>query len=189
KATQVADHVAENEAKTAAELAGKDAVKAGEGGLHDPHLGGEGGGGEPALGAHGGPGQPSEGTGGCTTGGDPVDVVSGQMITAATDVELPGLLPLVLRRAYASGYRGGQLFGPGWSSTLDQRVEITPGGVAYAGDDAQILHYARPTAPGQSVLPADGARWPLTWDRESDVITITDPETGWARHFAPGSAQ
>src|SRR6266567_7246347 len=61
-------------------------------------------------------GQPSEGNGGCDgKGGDPVDVVSGQMITEATDVNLPGLLPLILRRAYASGYGGGRLHGPRWS--------------------------------------------------------------------------
>ena len=34
------------------------------------------------------------------------------MLTDATDVELPGVLPVVLRRAYASGYQTGRLFGP-----------------------------------------------------------------------------
>ncbi len=128
-------------------------------------------------------GQAADGNGGCATGGDPVDVVSGQMITSETDLELPGLLPLVLRRAYASGYRGGRLFGPGWSSTLDQRLEIDQDGIHYAGDDAQILHYPVPAQPGQQVLPAAGARWPLTWDRASDTICIEDPECGWTRHF------
>lgn len=128
-------------------------------------------------------GQAADGNGGCATGGDPVDVVSGQMITSETDLELPGLLPLMLRRAYASGYHGGRLFGPGWSSTLDQRLEIDQDGIHYAGDDAQILHYPVPTQPGQQVLPAAGARWPLTWDRASDTIRIEDPERGWTWHF------
>src|SRR5207302_6081673 len=63
-------------------------------------------------------GQRSEGNGGCDgKGGDPVDTVSGQMITSKTDVDLPGLLPLMIRRAYASGFDSGRLFGAGWSST------------------------------------------------------------------------
>ena len=67
---------------------------------------------------------------------DPVDVVSGWMLTEATDLELPGVLPVILRRAYASGYKTGHLFGPGWSSTLDQRVSINEAGIHFAGDDA-----------------------------------------------------
>ena len=63
---------------------------------------------------------------------DPVDVVSGWMLTDATDVELPGVLPLVLRRAYASGYATGRLFGPGWSSTLDQRLSVNEAGTKAA---------------------------------------------------------
>jgi RHS repeat-associated protein len=130
-----------------------------------------------------GAGQAAEGNAACETGGDPVDVISGQMITSTTDVNLPGLLPLVLRRAYASGYVGGRMFGPGWSSTLDQRVSIDADGIHFAGDDAQVLHYPVPSRPGKAVLPADGARWPLTWDRASDTIRIEDPRTGWTRHF------
>ncbi|HZP53624.1 DUF6531 domain-containing protein [Actinocrinis sp.] len=157
----------------------------------EPTPGGEplpaGGSTEPPTLNHGGEtptgGQAADGNSGSTTGGDPVDVVSGQMISSETDLELPGLLPLVLRRAYASGYRGGRHFGPGWSSTLDQRVEIDEDGIHFAGDDAQILHYPLPTQPGQQVLPAAGARWPLTWDRASDTIHIEDPGRGWTRHF------
>ncbi|MFI2235388.1 DUF6531 domain-containing protein [Streptomyces chrestomyceticus] len=129
-------------------------------------------------------GQHSHGNIGCRTAGDPVDVVSGQMVTNAKDVELPGLLPLVLRRAYASGYVGGRLHGPGWSSTIDQRIEIDSKGIHYAGDDAQILHYPLPTGVGEQVFPQHGARWPLTWDARSDTIRIEDPDRGWTRHFA-----
>jgi hypothetical protein len=131
-------------------------------------------------------GQTTDGASNCQTGGvDPVDVVSGQMIIAKTDVALPGVLPLVLRRAYASGYGHGRMFGPGWSSTLDQRVVIDADGIHFLGDDAQILSYGIPTQPGQQVLPVAGARWPLTWDRHLDAIEILDPATGITRHFAP----
>lgn len=183
----VAERTEATEAEVAQKIAsvgGKDAETAlssaegdagrladGEGG----DLGGEGG----------GSGQNSEGNGPTPKGGDPVDLVSGQMLTSKTDLALPGRLPLVLRRAYASGYRGGRLFGPGWSSTLDQRVVIDEDGIHYAGDDAQILHYPIPTAPGRQVYPADGARWPLTWDRTNDEIRVEDPDRGWTRHFTP----
>jgi len=103
------------------------------------------------------------------TAGDPVDVVSGQMLTDATDVVLPGALPLVLRRAYASSYRTGRLFGPGWSSTLDQRLSVNAAGIHFAGDDGQVLDYPIPAAD-EAVLPARGALWSLVWDREADEI-------------------
>ena len=115
-------------------------------------------------------------------GGDPVDLVSGEMVTAEIDLELPGMLPVVLRRAYASGYDTGRLFGPGWSSTLDQRVSINAAGIHFAGDDGQVLHYDMPSTDEQ-VLPRRGARWPLTWDRELDEIRITDPQAGLTRLF------
>jgi RHS repeat-associated protein len=131
-------------------------------------------------------GQRSEGNRGTDArGGDPVDAVSGQMITSAVDVELPGLLPLVLQRAYASGYRGGRLHGPGWSSTLDQRLEITADAVGYFGDDAQILLYRKPNGV---TLPVAGARWPLTFDADADTYRVEDPATGLVRHFGPSSA-
>ena len=131
-------------------------------------------------------GQTVDGASNCETGGvDPVDVVSGQMIIAKTDVALPGVLPLVLRRAYASGYGHGRMFGPGWSSTLDERVVVDADGIHFLGDDAQTLNYGIPTQPGQQVLPVAGARWPLTWDRHLDAIEILDPATGTTRHFAP----
>ena len=161
----------------------------------DPHegvgggAGGEGGGKTGPVAddfkATGEGGQGQEGISGTTTCKDPVDPISGQMLCTQTDVDLPGILPLLLRRAYASSYRHGMLFGPGWSSTLDQRLVIDQDGIHFLGDDAQQLDYPVPTQPGQKVLPAAGARWPLAWDRKLDGIAITDPVTGWTRHFAP----
>lgn len=128
-------------------------------------------------------GQPSEGNGSAPTAGDPVDIVSGQMLLTAVDLELPGVLSLILRRAYASSYRAGRLFGPGWSSTLDQRVQVDADGIRFAGDDAQILNYALPPQSSEPVLPVAGARWPLSWDRLTDTITIGDPGRGWTLEF------
>ena len=190
KTGQVADHVAENEARTvddlgrAAEHDRPGAERPPSGDDSGPPSGGDEPGGLSTGGEHG---QPADGNIGCQTAGDPVDVVSGQMITSRIDLGLSGLLPLELRRAYASGYVGGRLHGPGWSSTIDQRVEIDSRGIHFAGDDAQILHYPLPA--GAPVLPVAGARWELSWDRTADSITITDHDRGWTRHFdGAGSA-
>jgi RHS repeat-associated protein len=113
---------------------------------------------------------------------DPMDVVSGQMLTDETDLALPGVLPVVLRRAYASGYETGRLFGPGWSSTLDQRISINAAGIHFAGDDGQRLDYPIP-AGDEEVLPNRGARWPLLWNRETDEIRVTNPRSGHQWHF------
>ncbi len=128
-------------------------------------------------------GQGSEGDGPTPDCKDPIDPVSGQMMTAKADVELGGVLPLILRRAYASGYRHGRLFGPGWSSTLDQRLVIDADGIHFLGDDAQTLNYGVPTQHGQRMLPTAGARWPLTWDRTTDTIAVLDPASGLTRYF------
>ncbi|MEW2037085.1 DUF6531 domain-containing protein, partial [Streptomyces sp. NPDC005534] len=95
--------------------------------------------------------------------GDPVDMVSGEMLMEETDVELPGLLPLVLRRTHLSTYRWGHWFGPSWASTLDERLELDGDGAVFATEDGMILLYPVPT-PGTSVLPLEGPRWPLDWD-------------------------
>lgn len=110
-----------------------------------------------------------------TVAGDPVDTATGQMITGETDVELPGRLPLILHRVYASGYRGGRLFGPGWASTLDTRIQFDADGIHFTDDDGRILHYPVPDRDGRQVFPTEGARWPLAWDSQFDTVRITDP--------------
>ncbi|MZF83756.1 hypothetical protein GTY56_01740 [Streptomyces sp. SID5643] len=120
-------------------------------------------------------------------GGDPVDMVSGEMLMEHTDVELPGLLPLIVRRTHLSTYASGQWFGPSWASTLDERLELDSAGALFAAEDGMVLVYPVP-APGESVLPLEGPRWPLDWDGEPGApIRITNPATGRTRHFAPTS--
>lgn len=111
---------------------------------------------------------------------DPVDVATGRMILPQTDVSLPGRLPLLLRRQFESSYRLGGWFGPTWSSTLDQRLEIDTEGVVFVGEDGLALAYPHP-APGVPTLPARGPRRPL--DRTEDGYTLTDLESGQIRHF------
>ncbi|WP_225818097.1 DUF6531 domain-containing protein, partial [Streptomyces echinatus] len=43
---------------------------------------------------------------------DPVDVATGRMVLPATDISLPGTLPLLVKRQFESSYRLGGWFGP-----------------------------------------------------------------------------
>lgn len=114
-------------------------------------------------------------------GTDPIDLATGTMYLPQTDVVLPGALPLVLKRRVESGYRLGRWFGPSWSSTLDQRLEIDAEGVVFVTEDGLLLAYPHP-APGLPTLPGHGPRRPL--DRVPGGYTITDPDTRRTWHFA-----
>ncbi|MEU7393415.1 DUF6531 domain-containing protein [Streptomyces albogriseolus] len=120
--------------------------------------------------------------------GDPIDMVSGEMLMETTDVELPGLLPLILRRTHLSTYQWGRCFGPSWASTLDERLELDDEGAVFATEDGMLLFYPVPR-PGTSVMPLEGPRWPLDWDGTAGApLRITDPGMGITRHFAPRSS-
>jgi RHS repeat-associated protein len=125
--------------------------------------------------------------GGRTTGSDPIDLSTGEMVLVQRDLALPGLLGLVLERVHISSYRRGQWFGRSWASTLDQRVEVTGQAVLFATADGVVLHYPVPEPELHHdqgrVLPEEGARWPLSWDRDADEIRIEQPETGRTLHF------
>ncbi|MGY0061333.1 putative T7SS-secreted protein [Streptomyces sp. LZ34] len=114
-------------------------------------------------------------------GTDPVDLATGKMFLPQTDVALPGELPLVFRRRVESGYAAGGWFGPSWSSTADQRLEIDAEGVVFVSEDGLLLSYPHP-APGLPTLPVAGPRWPLERDADGDY-TLTDPATGGTLHF------
>ncbi|MEU9995483.1 putative T7SS-secreted protein [Streptomyces sp. NPDC050848] len=111
---------------------------------------------------------------------DPVDIATGRMLLPQTDITLPGSLPLLFRRTFDSSRRSGRWFGPTWSSTVDQRLEIDAEGVVFSCDEGSLLAYPHP-APGVPVMPTHGRQWPL--DRVEDGYTITDPDTGQVRHF------
>ena len=114
-------------------------------------------------------------------GTDPINLATGKMYLPQTDVSLPGVLPLILKRRVESGYHLGRWFGPSWSSTLDQRLEIDAQGVVFVTEDGLLLAYPHP-APGLPTLPSHGPRRPL--DRVDGGYTITDPNTHRTWHFA-----
>ncbi|MEU0526649.1 DUF6531 domain-containing protein [Streptomyces niveus] len=116
---------------------------------------------------------------------DPVDMATGRMFLPVTDVELPGVLPLVFSRRVDSGYRGGRWFGPAWASTADQRLEFDEHGAVFFTEDGMLLAYPHPVPGGDAVLPEESAgraRWPLA--RAADgSYTVTDPDAGQVRTF------
>ncbi|WP_160159602.1 DUF6531 domain-containing protein [Streptomyces sp. 3213.3] len=116
--------------------------------------------------------------------GEPIDVATGAMLMTATDLTLPGSLPLEFTRTHLSSYRGGVCFGPTWISTLDECLQIDGEGVVFAAADGMRLVYPVPE-PGVPTMPVKGVRWPLEWDGKPDsAMTVTDPATGVVRTFA-----
>lgn len=118
------------------------------------------------------------------TCGDPVDVVSGQVLLPQTDVALGGALPLLLTRTHLSGHRAGARFGTSWASTLDQRLEVDDEGVCFVTEDGMVLLYPHPE--GTPVLPVEGPRWPLS-RTEDGAYAVVDVEGGLTRRFTAGA--
>ncbi|MFI0087216.1 putative T7SS-secreted protein [Streptomyces bobili] len=127
--------------------------------------------------------------GGRTTDGtDPVDLASGRMFLPQTDLEIPGILPLVFTRRTESGATAGRFLGPAWTSTVDERLQIDAIGVLHITADGLLIPYPHPV-PGAPTTPESGqARALLARDADGDY-TVTDPDTGLTRHFTapPGT--
>ncbi|MFF8230523.1 RHS repeat-associated core domain-containing protein [Streptomyces caelestis] len=117
--------------------------------------------------------------------GDPIDMVSGEMLIEQTDVGLPGVLPVILRRTHLSTYHWGKWFGESWVSTFDERLELDEDGALFATEDGMILCYPAP-GPEGPVMPVSGPRRPLMWDEDQPgALRVSDPRTGITRHFGP----
>ncbi|MCZ4515937.1 HNH/endonuclease VII fold putative polymorphic toxin, partial [Streptomyces sp. ActVer] len=120
--------------------------------------------------------------------GDPVDAATGQMFMAETDVALPGVLPVTFTRRAASGYRTGWWFGPTWSSTVDQRLEVDEGGIVFVTEDGMLLAYPHPETSNAPVLPEAGPRWPLV-RLDTGGYRIDDTIARRSHYFAPPDGQ
>lgn len=113
---------------------------------------------------------PAQVTGEIPTSGfanDPVNVATGNFIEPETDLSFPGTFArnLNLKRMYNSlAVINSQdipsgVFGIGWSSTLDQRLEFDTDKASWFTADGRILTFAR---EGEGFARASGEAWWLT---------------------------
>lgn len=166
-AKDIAKDTAEDAGKDAAKDAGKDAAKdAGRQSARDTAEGGN---------------DTAKQVADRTATKDPIDVASGEVLLHQMDVELPGVLPLVLDRTHVSSYRTGRWFGTSWASTLDQRLEVDRAGACFVGTEGVVLVYPIPMY-GEPTMPVRGPRWPLV--AGPDGYTIMNPQQGRTLHFA-----
>ncbi|MFB8036099.1 DUF6531 domain-containing protein [Streptomyces sp. NPDC056004] len=121
---------------------------------------------------------------------DPVDIATGEMTLSQSDLALPGVLPLSLRRTHLSDYRYGCWFGRSWASTLDERIELDTRGQAafWAREDGSVLVYPRLPAADEveGVLPVFGPQLPLVHgglDNGETSYLIVDASEGFVRTF------
>ena len=93
-------------------------------------------------------------------GMEPVDMATGAMIDSATDVRIGGMLPMVVARNTDSGMDTSRVFGPGWNTTLDCRIEILPDQILMMTPDGALLEF--PPAPVDGTEVGDAGRpWRL----------------------------
>ena len=93
-------------------------------------------------------------------GMEPVDMATGVMIDSATDVRIGGMLPMVVARNTDSGMDTSRVFGPGWNTTLDCRIEILPGQILMMTPDGALLEFPPAPVDGSEVGDA-GRPWRL----------------------------
>ena len=93
-------------------------------------------------------------------GMEPVDMATGAMIDSTTDVRIGGILPMVVARNTDSGMDTSRVFGPGWNTTLDCRIEILPDQILMMTPDGALLEF--PPAPVDGSEVGDkGSPWRL----------------------------
>ena len=91
---------------------------------------------------------------------EPVDMATGAMIDSATDIHIDGILPMVVARNTDSDMDTSRVFGPGWNTTLDCRIEILPNQVLMMTPDGALLEF--PPAPVDGTEVGDAGRsWRL----------------------------
>ncbi|QFG20432.1 RHS repeat-associated core domain-containing protein [Actinomadura sp. WMMB 499] len=120
------------------------------------------------------------------SGGDPIGIVTGDVLLSQVDVSLSGVLPLILERTHVSSFQAGRWFGTSWGSTLDQALELDSEGVHFIGADASVRTYPQRPVPNVAFMPGAGPRHPLVLT-SAGGYTVTDPYAGRTLHFpAPG---
>lgn len=114
---------------------------------------------------------------------DPVDPVSGEVLEVRTDIAIPGVLPLELKRRYRTRSEDAGLLGPRWSDNWSQRLEFSEGRLVRFHDGAGLV-----TGFDAPVMALDGInlrepRYRLVGSRLDP--RILDRDTRQLHIFAP----
>lgn len=77
--------------------------------------------------------------------GHPVDVVSGCVVDQATDVSLPGVIPLIWKRYYSSARRSdaAATLGPGWAHGFEQRIIEDERTLTLRDEEGRSIYFAK----------------------------------------------
>ena len=97
-------------------------------------------------------------------GGEPVDILTGEVFTDEIDFELPWRVPLAWRRFYSSQRQTTGALGYGWESTADTRLEILADGSVdfWDGKIAPLNFYLLPDEEGDTTEPYEGCTLAVT---------------------------
>jgi RHS repeat-associated protein len=104
--------------------------------------------------------------------GEPINVANGNMHTSETDISVPAPgLPLTMRRMYNSRSDFDGMFGYGWRSTYEVRLDEAADGVVTEIDSDGVYTYYTPDGAG-SYTPSSGKFSQLVKNMD-DSFTIT----------------
>ena len=126
---------------------------------------------------------------------EPVDMATGEMINFVTDVHIDGMLPMVVDRNNSSDLDTSMVFGPGWNTTLDCRIEVLSDKILMMSPDGALLEFPTAPADGAEVV-ANGRPWRLSFvdgayrvrniqEGITWVFAVTGSEFGDRRPDAP----
>ena len=126
---------------------------------------------------------------------EPVDMATGEMINFVTDVHIDGMLPMVVDRNNSSDLDTSMVFGPGWNTTLDCRIEVLSDKILMMSPDGALLEFPPAPADGAEVV-ANGRPWRLSFvdgayrvrniqEGITWVFAVTGSEFGDRRPNAP----
>ena len=126
---------------------------------------------------------------------EPVDMATGEMINFVTDVHIDGMLPMVVDRNNSSDLDVSMVFGPGWSTTLDCRIEVLSDKTLMMSPDGALLEFPPAPVDGSEVV-ANGRPWRLSFvdgayrvrniqEGITWVFAVTGSEFGDRRPNAP----
>jgi len=138
-----------------------------------------------------------------SSGGDPVQLLTGEYYIDETDLQLPGPLPLALRRNYSSQNLADNGFGTGWKFSLMPYLTVTTGLTnIYAADmDGAVLAYVRTNSSTNVWMPTLSANPQLDNNttagvgglvnrlRDRIVQTVNGSTTNYTLYGADGSTR